>query len=41
VEIPLAPGRYRVAAIRAGAHAEAEVEIRSETVEEVTLRPAE
>ncbi len=38
VEIPLAPGRYRVAAIRAGDYAEAEVEIRADSVEEVTLR---
>ena len=41
VEIPLAPGRYRIAAIHAGEHAEAEVEIHGEAIEEVTLQPDE
>lgn len=40
VEIPLAPGRYRVSVIRAGKHAETEVEIRAEAVDEITLGPA-
>lgn len=37
VEIPLAPGRYRVSVIHAAKYAEAEIEIHEEAVEEITL----
>lgn len=40
VEFALAPGRYRVAAIHGERYGEADIEIRTEAVEEVTLRPA-
>jgi Ca-activated chloride channel family protein len=40
VAIPLAPGRYRISVIRADKYAEAEIEIRAEATEEITLGPA-
>ena len=36
----VAPGRYRVAAIHGERYGEADIEIRAEAVDEVTLRPA-
>ena len=39
-EFRLAPGLYRVAAIHAGLYGEADIQIHSEAVEEITLRPA-
>ena len=39
-EFALAPGRYRIAAIHAEQYGEADIEIRADAVEDVTLRPA-